>query len=110
MHTYIHTYIQTHAYIYIHIHTHTFIYAYACSNLQKLVELEDNKKTGFDSWLSNLKLITVDELIQKDVVNAIKNNAYELQIQQTDHVYPDIDKKVCVYVGVHVCMCVCMYY
>jgi len=62
------------------------------SSLQKTVDLEGSMRQGFDSWLSNLKLVTVDEALQRDAIEAIKVQAYELQAQQTDHLYPDIDK------------------
>ncbi|KAJ1469159.1 hypothetical protein T484DRAFT_1852626, partial [Baffinella frigidus] len=55
------------------------------------LKTEVDRKTGFDSWVGQLKL--VEELMMMDVLESISLNAYELQVQQGDHVLPDVDMK-----------------
>jgi len=62
-------------------------------SFERDVKGEEERRLGFDSWLKQLKLVTVEELLLSDAKEAIKENAYELAPQQTDHVLPDVDKK-----------------
>uniref|UniRef100_A0A7S0V6S8 Uncharacterized protein n=2 Tax=Hemiselmis tepida TaxID=464990 RepID=A0A7S0V6S8_9CRYP len=63
------------------------------SAMQADVSKEGLKASGFESWLSQLKVVTVDEVTQRDAIEAIKRNAYELLPQQTDSLYPDADRR-----------------
>jgi hypothetical protein len=63
------------------------------ARLQNTLKTENDRKSGFDSWLAQLKLVTVDELLCRDVLKAITEKAFELQPQQGDRVLPDVDMK-----------------
>jgi len=59
--------------------------------MQSDVHKEGLATSGFESWLSQLKVVTVDEVTQRNAIQAIKANAYELLPHQTDSLYPDAD-------------------
>ncbi|EKX39624.1 hypothetical protein GUITHDRAFT_143399 [Guillardia theta CCMP2712] len=61
--------------------------------METAVNIEKDQRMGFDTWLAQLKLVTVEELIFKEAREAIINQSYELLQQQTDHVLPDIETK-----------------
>jgi len=61
--------------------------------MNSTLKTEVDRKTGFDSWVGQLKLVSVEELMMMDVLESISLNAYELQVQQGDHVLPDVDMK-----------------
>ena len=56
--------------------------------------VEAARLQGFDTWLAQLKLVMVEELMLSQNLAAIRSRAYDLQPQQSDRVLPEIETKI----------------
>jgi hypothetical protein len=62
--------------------------------LAKGAGAETAQLNGFDTWLAQLKLVMVEELVLSQNLEAIRSRAYHLQPQQSDRVLPEIETKI----------------